>query len=97
MNPLQGAEIILELARILAEHANIVFIIIGPCEKIKDFELYSNLKNVQFAARWLPQAEIADYIAKSDVCLAGHFNAAVEKAARVIPERPIHTWPWKSR
>ena len=85
MNPLQGAEVILESAGILEEHGNIVFIIIGPYEKIRNFELYSKLKNVRFAARWLPQAEIAGHIAKSDVCLAGHFNAAVEKAARVIP------------
>ena len=98
MNPLQGAEVILESAQILEKHGNIIFIIIGPYEKIGNFELYSKLKNVRFAARWLPQAEIADYIATSDVCLAGHFNAAVEKAARVIPgkaysylamERPV--------
>jgi len=98
MNPLQGAEVILESAQLLEEHGNIVFIIIGPYEKIRNFEMHSKLKNVRFAARWLPQAEIADYIAMSDVCLAGHFNAAVEKAARVIPgkaysylamERPV--------
>ena len=85
MNPLQGVEIILESARILEEHENIVFIFVGPYEKIGNLELYSKLKNVRFAARWLPQTEIADYIAMSDVCLAGHFNAAVEKGARVIP------------
>jgi glycosyltransferase involved in cell wall biosynthesis len=98
MNPLQGAEVILESAQILVGHENIIFTIIGPFEKIRNFELYSKLKNVRFAARWLPQDEIADYIATSDVCLAGHFNAAVEKAARVIPgkaysylamERPV--------
>jgi glycosyltransferase involved in cell wall biosynthesis len=85
MNPLQGAEVILESARILEERGNIVFIMIGPYEKIKNFGKHSKLENVKFAARWLPQAEIADYIAMSDVCLAGHFNAAVEKAGRVIP------------
>ena len=85
MNPLQGAEVILESARMLEEHRNIVFIVIGPYEKIRNFERYSELKNVRFAARWLPQAEIADFIAMSDVCLAGHFNAGVAKAARVIP------------
>lgn len=85
MNPLQGAEVILESARVLEEHAGIVFLIVGPYEKIKNFERYSDLTNVRFAARWLPQADVADYIAMSDVCLAGHFNAAVEKAARVIP------------
>ncbi|MGO9020218.1 MAG: glycosyltransferase [Syntrophobacteraceae bacterium] len=98
MNPLQGAEVILESARLLEEHGSIAFIIIGPYEKIRGFERYSKLKNVRFAARWLPQTEIANYIAMSDVCLAGHFNAAVEKAARVIPgkaysylamERPV--------
>ncbi len=85
MNPLQGADVILEAAQILAEHGDIVFIIIGPYEKISNFERCSKLINVRFAARWLPQPKIADYIAMSDVCLAGHFNAAVEKAARVIP------------
>ncbi len=85
MNPLQGVEIILESARILKEHGNIVFILVGPCEKIGNLDLYSKLKNVRFAARWLPQTKIADYIAMSDVCLAGHFNAAVKKGARVIP------------
>ncbi|HYA40301.1 MAG TPA: glycosyltransferase [Syntrophobacteraceae bacterium] len=85
MNPLHGADVILDAARILEEHANIVFIIVGPYEKIRGFEQYSKLKNVRFAARWLPQPEIAHYIAMSDVCLAGHFNAAVAKAARVIP------------
>lgn len=85
MNPLQGAEVILESARILEDRGDILFIIVGPYEKITNFERYRELKNVRFAAPWLPQAEIADYIAMSDVCLAGHFNAAVEKASRVIP------------
>ena len=98
MNPLQGAEVILDSARILEKNRNIVFLIIGPYEKIKGFARYSGLTNVRFAAKWLPQAEIADLIAISDVCLAGHFNAAVEKASRVIPgkafsymamERPV--------
>ncbi len=85
MNPLQGAEVILESARLLEKHGNVIFIIIGPYEKIRGFDRYAKLKNVKFVARWLPQAEIASYIAMSDVCLAGHFNASVEKAARVIP------------
>lgn len=98
MNPLQGAEVILESARILEKNGNIIYIIIGPCEKIKGIDRYLGLTNVRFAAKWLSQAEIADLIAISDVCLAGHFNAAVEKASRVIPgkafsymamERPV--------
>lgn len=85
MNPLQGVEIILEAARVLEEHSNVVFVIIGPCGKIKDFGRYSKLENVRFGAQWLSQPEIADCIAVSDVCLAGHFNSMVEKASRVIP------------
>jgi glycosyltransferase involved in cell wall biosynthesis len=85
MNPLQGADVILDAARTLENHPNIVFILIGPYEKIKGFEQYRQLTNVRFPARWIPQEEIADYIAMSDVCLAGHFNAAVTKASRVIP------------
>ena len=85
MNPLQGTEIILESARILEKHGNIVFIIVGPFEKIKGIDRYLGLTNVRFAARWLPQSEIADLIAASDLCLAGHFNETVEKASRVIP------------
>lgn len=98
MNPLQGAEVIFESARILERHRDIIFIIVGPYEKIKGINRYSGLANVWFGAKWLPQTEIADLIAISDVCLAGHFNAAVEKASRVIPgkafaymamERPV--------
>ncbi|MFZ0932624.1 MAG: glycosyltransferase, partial [Syntrophobacteraceae bacterium] len=59
MNPLQGAEVILESAGILEGYGDVVFIIIGPYEKIRGFERYSKLKNVRFAARWLPQDKIA--------------------------------------
>lgn len=34
---------------------------------------------------WLPQEKLAEYIYMADLCLAGHFNAAVEKASRTIP------------
>ena len=34
---------------------------------------------------WLPQEKLAEYIDMADLCLAGHFNAAVEKASRTIP------------
>ncbi|MFZ2447663.1 MAG: glycosyltransferase [Syntrophobacteraceae bacterium] len=85
MNPLQGVEVILDAARLLERHERIVFLIIGPREKVNNLERYSKLRNVRYPARWLPQHEVADYIAMSDVCLAGHFNAAVPKAGRVIP------------
>lgn len=85
MNPLQGVDVILEAARVLEKRENIFFIMVGPYEKINNFDQHSKLKNVRFAAQWLPQDEIARYIAMSDVCLAGHFSAEVAKASRVIP------------
>lgn len=85
MNPLQGVEMILEAARLLQDHEDIEFVFVGPHEKIAGIEKYSELPNVRFVARWLPQDAVADYIAQSDVCLAGHFNAEIPKASRVIP------------
>ena len=85
MNPLQGVEVILEAARMLQEHQGIEFVFVGPHEKIAGIKKYSELPNIRFAARWLPQDSVADYIARSDVCLAGHFNADIPKASRVIP------------
>ena len=85
MNPLQGVDVILNTARYLETHKHILFVIVGPYDKIDNLEQYSNLSNVRFAARWLPQNEIADYVAMSDVCLAGHFSADIPKASRVIP------------
>lgn len=85
MNPLQGVEIILDAARLLEEHERVIFIVIGPYEKINGIKRYTGLSNVRFASRWLPQTEVADYIAMSDLCLAGHFSTVIPKASRVIP------------
>ncbi|MEN6439810.1 MAG: glycosyltransferase [Syntrophobacter sp.] len=85
MNPLQGVDVILDAAQLIEERRHITFMMIGPREKLNDPDQFSRLTNVKFAGRWLPQTEVADYIAMADVCLAGHFNAAVPKAGRVIP------------
>ena len=34
---------------------------------------------------WLTQEELADLIDISDICLAGHFSAEIDKARRSIP------------
>lgn len=85
MNPLQGVEVIAGAARLLEKQEKIVFVIVGPHDKTGDPRLFSGLANVRLAAKWLPQTEVAQHIAMADVCLAGHFSAAVPKAARVIP------------
>ena len=40
--------------------------------------------NIEYI-RWLTQEQLAEYIARADLCLAGHFNADIEKASRTIP------------
>lgn len=79
--PLQGIDIILDAAEQLKSHDDIHFIFIGPVKdkyeipKRENFEYYS----------WLTQQELAKKISYSDLCLAGHFNADINKAKRTIP------------
>ena len=67
--------------RKLADHNEIHFTIIGPIrDKMDRFEA----ETVEYID-WLSQPELAKYIAMSDLCLAGHFNAEIGKANRTIP------------
>ena len=68
--PLQGVDIVLEAANHLKKIEDICFYIIGPIgEKMKK-PLDPNIHYIQ----WLSQEKLSDYIAFSDLCLAGHFN-----------------------
>lgn len=80
--PLQGTEVLLECVQLMRDNTEISFEIIGPVreaekERCKDC-------NVSFTP-WLSQKELAERIAVADLCLAGHFNAQIGKAARTIP------------
>ncbi|MCD8346672.1 MAG: glycosyltransferase [Lachnospiraceae bacterium] len=76
--PLQGVEVITDAMRALAEDARFFFYFIGPAsERIAA----SNIRYID----WLKQEQLAEYIACADLCLAGHFNAGIEKAKRTIP------------
>lgn len=77
--PLQGVEVILDAVDLLREMPEIQFEIIGPTG---DAAVRS--KNVKFIS-WLSQEELAEHIAYADLCLAGHFNADIDKAKRTIP------------
>lgn len=81
--PLQGVGIVLQSAALLAGRADIRFEMIGPLDQPLK-ERYGKLKNVRFT-EWLPQKKLADRIAQADLCLAGHFNGEISKAARTIP------------
>lgn len=78
--PLQGVDVILHAAALLKDHKEIFFEIIGP---IPDTDKI-NSENVKYIS-WLSQPELAEHIAESDLCLAGHFADNIEKAKRTIP------------
>lgn len=81
--PVQGIEIIKKTVEMLEDNDAIFFIIIGniPVSQKKKYSKLSNLKTI----KWLKQEELSDYIAMSDLCLAGHFNDKINKAKRTIP------------
>jgi glycosyltransferase involved in cell wall biosynthesis len=75
--PLQGVDIILNAAKLLANVNEIKFILIGP---IKNKIQSPNIIYIP----WLPEDELATQIAMADLCLAGHFNNTIDKAKRTI-------------
>lgn len=82
--PFQGIDTVLDAFRLLDNYSNLYFICIGP---IQDDKL-STPRPVSDSIRyidWLPQEELARYIAMADLCLAGHFNGTIGKARRTIP------------
>ena len=79
--PLQGVEIVIKAVELLKDNNKIQFIIIGPEKKGVARYIGENIKYIE----WLSQQELADEIARADICLAGHFNAQISKARRTIP------------
>lgn len=79
--PLQGLDTILEAVDILKDHRDMYFVIVGP---IKDSFIKPISDSVEYHD-WLSQKDLAEYISYSDLCLAGHFNKAINKAKRTIP------------
>lgn len=81
--PLQGVDIVLQCIEKMKNTSSVFFQIIGPINH-KDLQKYKELKNVKFIP-WLSQKDLAEEIAKADLCLAGHFNSTIKKASRTIP------------
>jgi len=79
--PLQGVEVVTEAVNYLKDETDIYFWIIGP---LGEKEKTVDNKNVRLD-KWLSQEELADAIGIADLCLAGHFNAEIDKADRTIP------------
>ena len=78
--PLQGVEVILDCIRLLRDNKNICFQIVGPIKG----NVAEGMDNAHFIP-WLEEKKLAEYIAAADLCLAGHFNADIQKAKRTIP------------
>jgi len=79
--PLQGVNVVLDAIREFAGHQEIYFDIIGTIPAKYNKPIQDNVRYTD----WLPQEELATSIANADLCLAGHFNAGIEKARRTIP------------
>lgn len=79
--PLQGVDIVLQSIELLKEEKSIQFVIVGPINK--NYKKFEN--DTVTYINWLEQEKLAEYIAFSDVCLAGHFSKDIEKAKRTIP------------
>ena len=78
--PLQGVEVVLEAVRLFRDDPSFTFEIIGPLKNGAAPE-QDNLTCIP----WLSQQDLAEHIAASDLCLAGHFSASIDKAKRTIP------------
>jgi len=79
--PLQGVETIMKAMDILKDKEELYFYFIGPVgNDVKKTEA----PNIEYI-NWLSQEDLAEYISKADLCLAGHFNGNIGKAVRTIP------------
>jgi glycosyltransferase involved in cell wall biosynthesis len=78
--PLQGVDVVLDAIRLMENDPDYRFVMVGPI-KDKDRVIADNVTYYE----WLSQEELARSIADADICLAGHFNSNIEKAARTIP------------
>lgn len=82
--PLQGIEYILDAFRKLSSCKELHFLCIGPInEKNLPFSKPISF-NIQYID-WLSQKDLSDYIAMSDLCIAGHFHPTIQKAQNTIP------------
>ena len=82
--PLQGVDTIIETIAILKNQKDIFFHLIGPLKHEQQQKLLNCTANVELIT-YLEQKQLAEKISQSDLCLAGHFNPKIEKAARTIP------------
>ncbi|MCR4754393.1 MAG: group 1 glycosyl transferase [Lachnospiraceae bacterium] len=79
--PLQGADIVYEAMTKLVAVGGYTCIFVGPRKNLKSISFCNDIYHIN----WLKQEDLAALIEVSDLCLAGHFNADIDKAKRTIP------------
>lgn len=82
--PLQGVDIVFMAMERLKKEKELYFFFIGPVSDRHMREIMPVSGNIEYID-WLPQEKLAEYIDMADLCLVGHFNAAIQKARRTIP------------
>jgi glycosyltransferase involved in cell wall biosynthesis len=85
-HPVHGTEYVIRAASLLDGQADIHFTIVGAGQERRAVQRLGDslgLSNTDFVD-WIPYRELPEQIAKSDVCLGGHFGT-VDKSSRVIP------------
>ena len=78
--PLQGVDVVLDAVRLFRDDPDYAFEVIGPLPE-GQIPQQENLTCIP----WLSQEDLAQHIARADLCLAGHFSADIDKAKRTIP------------
>lgn len=82
--PLQGVDVVLAAMDLLKDKVSTHFFFIGPVSDKSLLAMRPVSDNIEYI-NWLSQERLAEYIAMSDLCLAGHFCSSIQKAQRTIP------------
>ncbi len=83
--PLHGFEYVIRAAKLLEDHKEIRFKVIGSGmmkDKIRMEAEEMKTRNIEFVD-WVPYRDLPGEISEADICLGGHFSGT-EKADRVI-------------
>lgn len=85
--PLQGTDIVLDaFNKVTATNGNIKCVFVGKTRGVSNQILKAAADNPSVKLlKWLNQNNLAKKISESDLCIAGHFNLYIDKAARTIP------------
>ena len=79
--PLQGADVVYEAMTKLTAVGGYICVFVGSIKNLNSSLFCKDIYHID----WLKQLDLAALIEVADICLAGHFNADIDKAKRTIP------------